>query len=52
MSYVKAKDLNLSSVKDLLVSFLVCCEKEGAVTINREWLARQRGRAAKPGVTA
>ena len=37
---------------DLLVSFLVWCEKEGLVTINREWLARQRGRAAKPGVTA
>jgi hypothetical protein len=37
---------------DFLASLLALCEKEGIVRINREWLAKQRGRAAKPGVTA
>jgi len=33
-----------------LVGFLISCERAGILTINREWLAKQRGRAATVGV--
>jgi hypothetical protein len=40
-----------SELAKFLVELLALSEKEGIVRINREWLAKQRGQAAKPEVT-